>query len=123
MFNVSALFSLPSSSDQHNIGLSLVPPASTAVRGLPFDSSGVDREELYSAPAVPEMRFTGSHGTNWQRDIDGQLHRLDPRPGLRRKPESRTGHTSEASGRSDRDDRQWERDRAQRSGDTDTQQH
>lgn len=123
VFNVSCLFSLPSSSDQHNIGLSLVPPDSTAVRGLPFDPAGVDQEELYSAPAVPEMRFTDSHGTNWQRDANGQLHRLDPRPGLRRKPASRTGQTSAAGGSSDRDDAQWEQDHAERTGDTGTQQH
>ena len=124
VFNVSCLFSLPSSSDQHRISMALVPPTSTAVRSLPFDPSHVDREELYSAPAVPEMRFTDSHGTNWQRDSNGQLIRLDPRPGLRRKPASRTGQTTEASGTNHRDDQQWEQDHARRADDnTSTRQH
>lgn len=123
VFNVEALFSLPSSNDQHRIGLSLVPPSSTAVRALPFDPSGIDREELYSAPAVPEMRFTDSHGTNWQRDSNGQLHRLDPRPGLRRRPASRLGENAHDSEQSNRDDRQWEQEHAERFGDTRTQHH
>lgn len=123
VFNVSCLFSLPSSTDQHNVGLSLVPPTATAVRALPFDPSGVDREELYSAPAVPEMRFTDSHGTNWQRDSSGQLIRLDPRPGLRRKPGSRSGQASGSQGSDDRDDQQWEQDHAERTGDTSTRRH
>lgn len=120
VFNVSCLFSLPSSNDQHRIGLSLVPPTSTAVRALPFDPSGVDREELYSAPAVPEMRFTDSHGTNWQRDSSGQLMRLDPRPGLRRKPSSRSAKGSGAEGSENREDRRWEADHAERTAGTTT---
>lgn len=121
VFNVSALFSLPSSSDQHSVGLSLVPPRTTATRSLPFDPDEVSREELYSAPAVPELRFTDSHGTNWERDGNGKLIRLDPRPGLRRRPASRTEQAG--PDRTARDDRQWEQAHREHSGHASTQRH
>jgi hypothetical protein len=112
VFNVKCLFSLPSSNDQHSIELSLIPPTTTAQRAVPFDPAGVSHEELYSAPAVPEMRFTDSHGTNWQRDGNGRLKRLDRRS-LRNKPQG--GADSD-----DRDDAQWEREHAEQTGDTRT---
>lgn len=115
VFNVKCLFSLPSSNDQHTIGLSLIPPTTTAHRSMPFDPAGISEEELHSAPAVPEMRFTDSHGTNWQRDGNGQLKRLDRRT-LRDKPQG--GADSD-----DRDDAQWEREHRQHTGDTGTRHH
>lgn len=113
VFNVKCLFSLPSSNDQHSVGLALIPPTTTASRDMPFDPAGFSHEELYSAPAVPEMRFTDSHGTNWQRDSNGQLKRLDRRT-FRDKPQG--GADSD-----DRDDAQWEREHRERTGDARTQ--
>lgn len=84
VFNVRCLFSLPSSDDQHEIALALLPPRHDALRSLPFGYEEVDTEELYSAPAVPEMRFTDSHGTPWGRDGNGLLHRLESRRVRRR---------------------------------------
>ncbi|WP_433784764.1 hypothetical protein ACQPX6_00710 [Actinomycetospora sp. CA-101289] len=101
VFQVRCLFSLPSSDEQHSISMALLPPASDEIRSLPFGSGDVSREELYSAPAVPEMRFTDSHGTHWGRDSNGQLHRLDRR-GVRRKPRSDGGEDGA------RDDSEWE---------------
>lgn len=60
-----------------------------------------------SAPAVPEMRFTDSHGTHRGRDGNGQLHRLDHRR-VRRKPSADRGEDSA------RDDSQWEEPHARR---------
>ncbi|HYH31037.1 MAG TPA: hypothetical protein VD903_11680 [Pseudonocardia sp.] len=116
VFRVRCLFSLPSSDEQHSVSLALLPPATDEVRSLPFGSDEVDREELYSAPAVPEMRFTDSHGTHWGRDGNGQLRRLDRRS-VRRRPRAEQGEHSE------RDDADWEvahRERADapRSGST-----
>lgn len=115
VFNIKCLFSLPSSQHQHSIDLALIPPDTTATRSLPFDTSDVSTDELYSSPAVPEMRFTDSHGTNWQRDGNGRLARLDRRT-LRRKPAA-------GSDSDDRDDAQWEREHRERTGDRSTQHH
>lgn len=101
VFQVRCLFSLPSSSEQHSVSLALLPPRSDSVNSLPFDADEVDRDELYSAPAVPEMRFTDSHGTHWGRDGNGQLHRVENR-GVRRRPQR---DRSEDTGRDDGD---WE---------------
>ena len=87
---------------------------------MPFDPSGIDEEELYAAPSVPELRFTDSHGTNWQRNSNGELIRLDPRPGLRRKPASRSHRPTQVSQPTNRDDQQWEQDHAERAGVTAT---
>ena len=115
VFNITCLFSLPSSQDQHSVELALIPPDTTASRPLPFDTGGISSDELYSSPAVPEMRFTDSHGTNWQRDGDGRLRRLDRRT-LWRKPGA-------ASDSEDRDDAQWQREHRERTGDRATQRH
>ena len=101
VFAVRCLFSLPSSTDQHAVALALLPPRADAVRSLPFGADEVDREELASAPAVPEMRFTDSHGTHWGRDGEGRLHRVESR-GVRRRPRH------EQTGDTGRDDREWE---------------
>ena len=101
VFGVRCLFSLPSSTDQHAVSLALLPPQADAVRSLPFGAGEVDRDELLSAPAVPEMRFTDSHGTHWGRDGQGRLHRVESR-GVRRRPQR------ERSGDTGRDDRDWE---------------
>lgn len=101
VFQVRCLFSLPSSEEQHSVALALLPPQSDAVRSLPFGDDEVDRDELYSAPAVPEMRFTDSHGTHWGRDGNGLLHRVDRR-GVRRRP----AHDHDAD--TGRDDSGWE---------------
>lgn len=113
VFNVRCLFSLPSSDDQHAVELALLPPRHDAVRSLPFGADEVSREELYSAPAVPEMRFTDSHGTHWGRDGHGQLHRVENR-GVRRRPEHRSGRdrTDDAG----RDDSDWESAHRERAG-------
>jgi hypothetical protein len=117
VFQVRCLFSLPSSEEQHSVSLALLPPQSDTIRSLPFGYDEVDRDELYSAPAVPEMRFTDSHGTHWGRDGNGQLHRVDNR-GVRRRPDrDRDEDTT-------RDDSDWEQahqDRADapRSGQSD----
>ncbi|GLZ54900.1 hypothetical protein Acsp07_45170 [Actinomycetospora sp. NBRC 106378] len=111
VFNVRCLFSLPSSEDQHAVELALLPPRHDAVRSLPFGADDVSREELYSAPAVPEMRFTDSHGTHWGRDGHGQLHRVENR-GVRRRPEHRS---TEETGRDDSD---WETAHRERTGAT-----
>ncbi|MEJ2886775.1 hypothetical protein [Actinomycetospora aeridis] len=105
VFQVRCLFSLPSSEEQHSVSMALLPPASDQTHSLPFGADEVSREELYSAPAVPEMRFTDSHGTHWGRDGNGQLHRLDRRR-ARRKPSSsgRDGGQDAA-----RDDTEWEK--------------
>ena len=113
VFNVRMLFSLPSSEDQYSLELSIVPPQDTAVRSLPFDHHEVDRQELYSAPAVPELRFTDSHGGHWQRNSDGKLSRLDRR-GPRIRPRARHEQPN-------RDDAAWEREHEQRSRATQTQ--
>ena len=113
VFNVRCLFSLPSSDDQHAVELALLPPRHDAVRSLPFGADEVSREELYSAPAVPEMRFTDSHGTHWGRDGHGQLHRVENR-GVRRRPEHRSGRDrNEDTGRDDSD---WESAHRERAG-------
>jgi hypothetical protein len=101
VFQVRCLFSLPSSSEQHSVSLALLPPRSDSVNSLPFDADEVDRDELYSAPAVPEMRFTDSHGTHWGRDGNGQLHRVESR-GVRRRPQRDQGEDT------GRDDGHWE---------------
>ena len=101
VFQVRCLFSLPSSEEQHSVALALLPPQSDTIRSLPFGHEDVDREELYSAPAVPEMRFTDSHGTHWGRDGHGQLHRVERR-GVRRRPDHDQGQDSP------RDDSDWE---------------
>ncbi|MEJ2869930.1 hypothetical protein WCD74_19330 [Actinomycetospora sp. OC33-EN08] len=111
VFNVRCLFSLPSSDDQHSVELALLPPHHDAVRSLPFGADEVSREELYSAPAVPEMRFTDSHGTHWGRDGEGQLHRVESR-GVRRRPQSRSGQDT------GRDDSDWESAHRERAGAT-----
>ena len=100
VYNCRALFSLPSSERQHSVDLSIVPPQATATRSLPYDDSEVDREELYSAPAVPELRFTDSYGGNWQRDSNGKLARLDGRS-PRKRP-------SVSQRKREREDSQWE---------------
>lgn len=103
VFQVRCLFSLPSSDQQHSVHLPLLPPQADELRALPFGYEEVDREELYSAPAVPEMRFTDSHGSHWGRDGNGQLHRVDDRRRVRRKPRiDRHGDDAE------RDDQEWE---------------
>jgi hypothetical protein len=117
VFQVRCLFSLPSSEEQHSVSLALLPPQSDTIRSLPFGYDEVDRDELYSAPAVPEMRFTDSHGTHWGRDGNGQLHRVDRR-GVRRRPDRDEGEDTA------RDDSDWEQahqDRADapRSGQSD----
>ncbi|MCD2186494.1 hypothetical protein [Actinomycetospora soli] len=113
VFNVRCLFSLPSSDDQHAVDLALLPPRHDAVRSLPFGADEVSREELYSAPAVPEMRFTDSHGTHWGRDGHGQLHRVENR-GVRRRPEHRSDRDrNEDTGRDDSD---WESAHRERAG-------
>ncbi|MDD7966214.1 hypothetical protein [Actinomycetospora lemnae] len=104
VFQVRCLFSLPSSDEQHSVSMALLPPASDEIRSLPFGADEVSRDELYSAPAVPEMRFTDSHGTHWGRDSNGQLHRLDRRS-VRRKP-SRDGQDGGQDAA--RDDSAWE---------------
>jgi hypothetical protein len=111
VFQVRCLFSLPSSDEQHSISLALLPPRSDEVRSLPFGSDEVGRDELYSAPAVPEMRFTDSHGSHWGRDGNGLLHRLDARS-VRRKPRHDQGGGHEDSGRDDGDWVQAHQDRA-----------
>jgi hypothetical protein len=111
VFQVRCLFSLPSNDDQHAVSLALLPPRHDAVRSLPFGSDEVSREELYSAPAVPEMRFTDSHGTHWGRDGNGQLHRLESRS-VRRRP--RHDQADQEGGR--RDDRDWEAAHRERAG-------
>lgn len=116
VFQVRCLFSLPSSEDQHVVELSLLPPRHDAVRSLPFGANEVSREELYSAPAVPEMRFTDSHGTHWGRDGDGQLHRVDSRS-VRSRPRARDDH--DGSGRDDSDWVAAHRERAGASGQAD----
>ena len=79
VFQVRCLFSLPSSDEQHSVSMALLPPASDEIHSLPFGvRARSDREELYSAPAVPEMRFTDSHGTHWGRDSNGDA--APPRP-------------------------------------------
>jgi hypothetical protein len=117
VFQVRCLFSLPSSEEQHSVSLALLPPQSDTIRSLPFGYDEVDRDELYSAPAVPEMRFTDSHGTHWGRDGNGQLHRVDNRSVRRRPDRDRDEDTA-------RDDSDWEQahqDRADapRSGQSD----
>lgn len=121
VFNVKCLFSLPSSEDQHSIALALVPPSTTLSRPLAVDEDAVTADEWASSPAVPEMRFTDSHGTNWQRDGDGRLHRLDRRR-LRRRPSSGSSASSASSG-SERNDAQWEREHRRQTGDQGTQHH
>ena len=101
VFGVRCLFSLPSSDDQHRVQMPLLPPHADEVRSLPFGEGEVSREELYSAPAIPEMRFTDSHGTHWGRDSDGLLHRVESR-GVRRRPSRATGSDGT------RDDGDWE---------------
>ena len=118
VFNLRCLFSVPSSNDQHSISLSLIPPSTTAYRSMPFDSIRMSDDELYSAQAVPEMRFTDSHGTNWQRDANGRLKRLDRRT-LRLRP-SRDGTGASTD---NRDDTAWEREHAKATGDTTTHRH
>ena len=82
--------------------MALLPPQSDEIHSLPFGADEVSRDELYSAPAVPEMRFTDSHGAHWGRDGNGQLYRLDRRS-VRRKPSSGGGEDGA------RDDSEWER--------------
>ena len=109
VFGVRCLFSLPSSDDQHSVSLPLLPPQADELRSLPFGSDEVAREELYSAPAVPEMRFTDSHGTHWGRDGQGRLHRVESR-GVRRRPQRSTGSDSP------REDGDWEAAHRERAG-------
>lgn len=112
VFSVRALFSLPSSRAQHSVGLAIVPPSTTATRALPFREDQVDSEELYSAPAVPELRFTDSLGTQWQRAAGGQLTQLN-KQGPRRRPQFRRKQQ-------DRQDAEWERQHREESGDVTT---
>ena len=50
----AACSACPSSEEQHGVSLALLPPSSrTTIRSLPFGYDEVDRDELYSAPAVP----------------------------------------------------------------------
>lgn len=119
VFGVRCLFSLPSSSHQHSVAMALLPPQTDAVRSLPFGRDEVDRDELYSAPAVPEMRFTDSHGTHWGRDGNGQLHRVERR-GVRRRPRYDTVPESENTARDDGDWEAAHRERAEASTDGST---
>lgn len=105
VFQVRCLFSLPSSDEQHSISLALLPPRADEIRSLPFSRDEVGRDELYSAPAVPEMRFTDSHGSHWGRDGNGLLHRIDSRS-VRRKPQYAQGSQHADS---ERDDGDWVR--------------
>ncbi|TQN33223.1 hypothetical protein FHX37_3228 [Haloactinospora alba] len=102
VFNCRLLFSLPNSEQRHSVDLAIVPPHATATRSLPYSFDNTGSEDMYSATAVPELRFTDSHGAHWQRDSNGELSRLQRR-GPRRRPLLRER-------REERDDTQWQRD-------------
>lgn len=90
VFACRVLIGLPSDEENHPIELAIVPPETTITRALPFNQQEVDPEEIYSAPAVPELRFTDPQGVAWQRDRNGRLSRLNyrgPRKRPGRKPE------------------------------------
>lgn len=88
VFNAHLRFSLQNSEDDHETTLAIVPPGRTAPKDLPFRQDQVDEQELYSAPAVPELRFTDSLGTDWKRDKGGQVERVGGAK-LRRRPRLR----------------------------------
>lgn len=80
IFHCEFEYSLPTESEQRRTDfLHVIPPRVTAVRSLPVDVREVDPDALYTQAAVPEVRFTDSHGWHWRRDEDGVLHRLDRR--------------------------------------------
>lgn len=85
VFACRVLIGLPSDEADHRVELAIVPPGTTVTRALPFNQQEVDPEEIYSAPAVPELRFTDPQGVAWQRDRNGRLSRLNYR-GPRKRP-------------------------------------
>ncbi|MFI5610623.1 hypothetical protein [Amycolatopsis sp. NPDC051903] len=78
-FDCSVTVHRPDEDTPHHLRLAIIPPGSTAVRGLPFGHAQLPADDLYSTAAVPSLSFTDSHGGHWDRTTEGLLTRADRR--------------------------------------------
>src|SRR5262249_30161502 len=78
-FDCSITVHRPDEDTPRHLRLAIIPPGSTALRGLPLGHARPPADALYPTPAVPPRSSTASHGGHWDRTTEGLLTSTDRR--------------------------------------------